>query len=50
MRGRVLNENFDFNPKNLSVITPKPTGTRGQTKIEENKENDEVLKKKLEVI
>ena len=25
MRGRVLNEHFDFNPKNLNVITDKPT-------------------------
>ena len=25
MRGRVLNEHFDFNPKNLIVITEKPT-------------------------
>ena len=25
MRGRVLNENFDFNPKNLRVISNKPT-------------------------
>ena len=24
-RGRILNENFDFNPKNLLVITAKPT-------------------------
>ena len=24
-RGRILNENFDFNPKNLCVITDKPT-------------------------
>ena len=24
-RGRVLNENFDFNPKNLRVISSKPT-------------------------
>ncbi len=25
MRGRVLNENFDFNPKKLRVIPNKPT-------------------------
>ena len=25
MRGRVLNEKFDFNPKNLRVIANKPT-------------------------
>ena len=24
-RGRILNENFDFNPKNLLVISDKPT-------------------------
>ena len=24
-RGRVLKEHFDFNPKNLSIITEKPT-------------------------
>ena len=25
MRGRVLNEKFDFNPKNLRVVPNKPT-------------------------
>ena len=24
-RGRILKEDFDFNPKNLAVITEKPT-------------------------
>ena len=28
-RGRILNENFDFNPKNLNVITGKPTDVKG---------------------
>ena len=52
-KGRILNENFDFNPKNLLVITDKPTSYNkiNQTKsIEENKESDEALKKKLEVL
>ena len=52
-RGRILNENFDFNPKNLLVITDKPTYVNkmssGQVK-EENKESMDALKKKLEVL
>ena len=52
-RGRILNENFDFNPKNLLVITDKPTSYNklNQNKTqEENKESEEALKKKLEVL
>ena len=37
MRGRVLNENFDFNPKKLRVIPNKPTE---KAKFEENKQPD----------
>ena len=52
-RGRILNENFDFNPKNLLVITDKPTTVKkmssGEVK-EENKESMDALKKKLEVL
>lgn len=48
-RGRILNENFDFNPKNLLVITEKPT-TNKQGEKEENKESMDALKKKLEVL
>ena len=51
-RGRILNENFDFNPKNLLVITDKPTSQNklsGEEK-EENKESMQELKKKLEVL
>ena len=49
MRGRVLNETFDFNPKNLRVVPKKPTEKFG---VEEAKteEGDDTLKKKLEVI
>mmetsp|Transcript_9676 Transcript_9676/g.14724 ORF Transcript_9676/g.14724 Transcript_9676/m.14724 type:complete len:127 (-) Transcript_9676:9-389(-) len=56
MRGRILNENFDFNPKHLLVITDKPTSMNklnsGSNKgsEEENKESMEALKKKLEVL
>ena len=49
-----MNENFDFNPKNLLVITEKPTN---QNKLdqnagpkEENKEAMKTLEKKLEVL
>ena len=51
MRGRVLNENFDFNPKNLLVITDKPTAAnRCNAGMEENKESMMALTKKLEVL
>ena len=51
MRGRVLNENFDFNPKNLVVITDKPTYRgKGENATEENKESMAALNKKLEVL
>ena len=54
-RGRILNENFDFNPKNLLVITDKPTSinklnSNPNLKKEENKESMDALKKKLEVL
>jgi hypothetical protein len=52
-RGRILNENFDFNPKNLLVITDKPTSINKMgagTNKEENKESMDALKKKLEVL
>ena len=39
MRGRVLNENFDFNPKNLRVISNKPTEVK-KHKEEEKKTNE----------
>jgi len=48
-----LNENFDFNPKNLLVITDKPTSVNkmGSNNVkEENKESMDALKKKLEVL
>ena len=52
-RGRILNENFDFNPKHLAVISDKPTNANrlndGGGK-EENKEAMDALKKKLEVL
>ena len=53
-RGRILNENFDFNPKNLLVITDKPTSinklNEDPKNKEENKESMDALKKKLEVL
>ena len=49
MRGRVLNETFDFNPKNLSVITDKPTTVK-KSSGEENKESLMALSQKLEVL
>ena len=49
-----MNENFDFNPKNLLVITEKPTSLNKLDQNagvkEENKESMETLKKKLEVL
>ena len=55
MRGRILNENFDFNPKNLLVITDKPTSynklnSKGGASAEDNKESMDALKKKLEIL
>ena len=52
MRGRVINENFDFNPKNLIVITDKPTHPKkfDQEVKEANKESMMALTKKLEVL
>ena len=51
-KGRILNENFDFNPKNLVVITDKPTApNRNNNEMnEENKESMMALTKKLEVL
>ena len=52
-RGRILNENFDFNPKNLLVITDKPTSTNklgATTTSSNNKESMDALSKKLEVL
>ena len=51
-RGRILNENFDFNPKNLLVITDKPTSINklGGAENEESKESMMALTKKLEVL
>ena len=51
MRGRVLNETFDFNPKNLRVVPNKPT-EKSKFGVEEAKteEGDDTLKKKLDVI
>ena len=48
-----MNENFDFNPKNLNVISDKPTNKdklNATTAKEESKENQDALKKKLEVL
>ena len=48
-----MNENFDFNPKNLLVITDKPTAVNKMSSgivKEENKESMDALKKKLEVL
>jgi len=47
-----LNENFDFNPKNLLVISDKPTSMNklNQNGKEENKESMMALTKKLEVL
>ena len=51
MRGRVLNENFDFNPKNLKVVPNKPTDRPKHLKEEsKTEEGDDTLKKKLEVL
>ena len=51
-RGRILNENFDFNPKNLMIISDKPTNANklGGKQTEENKESMDALKKKCEVL
>ena len=49
-RGRILNENFDFNPKNLLVISDKPTNMAKLSGKEENKESMLALTKKLEVL
>ena len=51
-RGRILNENFDFNPKNLLIITDKPTAVKKVSGVpkEEEKESMDALKKKLEVL
>ena len=52
-RGRILNENFDFNPKHLLVITDKPTSTNkfgANNTTSQDEENMNVLKKKLEVL
>ena len=43
-RAAFLNENFDFNPKNLVAVTDKPT--RGQIAVEETEEL-QMLKTKL---
>ena len=47
-----MNENFDFNPKNLLVISDKPTSLNklNQPEKEENKESMMALTKKLEVL
>ena len=50
MRGRVLNENFDFNPKNLRVIANKPTEKMKQLEEHKTGEGDDQLNKKLEVL
>ena len=51
-RGRVLNEKFDFNPKNLRVISNKPTEkTKSKEEFKAGEgESDDQLKKKLEVL
>ena len=46
----MLNENFDFNPKNLVVITDKPTAPSRSFDNEENKESMMALTKKLEIL
>lgn len=48
-----MNENFDFNPKHLPVITDKPTNANKLNDFgnkEENKEAMDQLSKKLEVL
>ena len=51
MRGRVLNENFDFNPKNLIVISDKPTTiTKEMEQTAEAKNAMMAVTKKLEVL
>ena len=50
MRGRVLNENFDFNPKNLRVIANKPTEKIKGAEEAKTGEQDDQLNKKLEVL
>ena len=51
MRGRVLNENFDFNPKHLIVISDKPTTVnKAQEETEESKTAMAAVSKKLEVL
>ena len=48
MRGRVLNEHFDFNPKKLIVISDKPTYVAKE--VHQDEESMGALKKKLEVL
>lgn len=50
MRGRVLNEQFDFNPKNLRVIANKPTEKKNNLEEQKTGESDDQLNKKLEVL
>ena len=49
-RGRILNENFDFNPKNLRVIANKPTEKLKLYEEHKTGEGDDQLNKKLEVL
>ena len=52
-RGRILNENFDFNPKHLIVVSDKVTSQNKLNQKEENKGDSEqmaTLAKKLEVL
>ena len=51
-KGRILYENFDFNPKNLIILTEKPMANKtwvDQNPEESMKEMDE-LKKKLNTL
>ena len=57
-RGRVLKEDFDFNPKKLNVITEKPTNKNRLNMMakelvdptDNGDEDAKVLKSKLEVL
>ena len=52
MKGIVLNEKFDFNPKNLLLISDKPTSVNkmGASAAANTSEEMSALSKKLEVL
>ena len=48
-RGRIMKEDFDFNPKNLIAITEKPTTVRNvpEAEMEATKKDLAILQEKL---